>query len=112
MKIRKLQLEGYKVFDQLELDFTDPEGNTLDTVVLAGVNGSGKTSLLDLLEAIFSISSQYVSVPALPMALFPITTYEINKKLVNSCEELKITIEFSSSEIMNTVYFKKKMYWK
>jgi len=55
MKIRKLQLEGYKVFDTLELDFTDLEGNTLDTVVLAGVNGSGKTSLLDLLEAIFSI---------------------------------------------------------
>ena len=55
MKIRKLQLTGYKVFDELELDFTDLEGNTLDTVVLAGVNGSGKTSLLDLLEAIFSI---------------------------------------------------------
>ena len=55
MKIRKLQLTGYKVFDKLELDFTDLEGNTLDTVVLAGVNGSGKTSLLDLLEAIFSI---------------------------------------------------------
>jgi len=54
MKIRKLQLTGYKVFDELELDFTDLEGNTLDTVVLAGVNGSGKTSLLDLLEAIFS----------------------------------------------------------
>ena len=55
MKIRKLQLTGYKVFDELELDFTDLEGNTLDTVVLAGVNGCGKTSILDLLEAIFSI---------------------------------------------------------
>lgn len=52
MKIRKLELEGYKVFDTLELDFTDPEGNTLDTVVLAGVNGCGKTSLLDLFETI------------------------------------------------------------
>jgi predicted ATP-binding protein involved in virulence len=55
MKIRKLQLTGYKVFDELELDFTDLEGNTLDTVVLAGVNGCGKTSILDLLQAIFSI---------------------------------------------------------
>lgn len=58
MKIRKLELEGYKVFDTLELDFTDPEDNTLDTVVLAGVNGCGKTSLLDLLEAIFSIEEK------------------------------------------------------
>jgi len=100
MKIRKLQLTGYKVFDELELDFTDLEGNTLDTVVLAGVNGSGKTSILDLLEAIFSISSKYISIPALDITSLLVTTYEANKKLVGSCEELKITIEFSSSEIM------------
>jgi predicted ATP-dependent endonuclease of OLD family len=63
MKIRKLQLTGYKVFDELELDFTDLEGNMLDTVVLAGVNGSGKTSLLDLFEAIFSITEVDIQSP-------------------------------------------------
>ncbi|HIE01075.1 MAG TPA: hypothetical protein EYP59_12440 [Thiotrichaceae bacterium] len=54
MKIRKLNIENYKLFDNLELDFTDENGQTLDHIVLAGINGSGKTSLLELLKAIFS----------------------------------------------------------
>jgi ABC-type cobalamin/Fe3+-siderophores transport system ATPase subunit len=54
MKIRKLTIKNYKLFDNLELDFTDKNDQTLDTIVLAGVNGSGKTSLLALLKAIFS----------------------------------------------------------
>jgi len=54
MKIRKLTIKNYKLFDNLELDFTDENSQTLDTIVLAGVNGSGKTSLLELLKAIFS----------------------------------------------------------
>lgn len=55
MKIRKLHVKDFKVFDELELDFTDSDGDTLDVVVLAGVNGSGKTSILNLLQAIFSM---------------------------------------------------------
>ncbi len=54
MKIRKINLKNYKLFDNLELDFTDENGQTLDTIVLAGVNGSGKTSLLELLKEVFS----------------------------------------------------------
>jgi len=45
MKIRKLHIKNYKLFDNLELDFTDENGHTLDTIVLAGVNGSGKTRI-------------------------------------------------------------------
>ena len=48
MKIRKLKIKNYKVFDDVEFDFTDKDGNTLDTDVLAGVNGSGKTTVLEL----------------------------------------------------------------
>jgi len=87
MKIRKLQLEGYKVFDTLELDFTDLEGNTLDTVVLAGVNGSGKTSLLDLLDAIFSLK------------IIEVNTHRIEEEMVRGCESLKITVQLSLSEL-------------
>ena len=36
----------------MEFDFTDAEGNTLDTVVLAGVNGCGKTTVLELIREI------------------------------------------------------------
>jgi energy-coupling factor transporter ATP-binding protein EcfA2 len=49
MKITKLVLEGYRNFRERTLiDFTDPyTGVPLDRVVLAGSNGSGKTSVLD-----------------------------------------------------------------
>ena len=49
MKIKKLVVKNYKVFDHLELDFTDKNGEVLDTIVLAGLNGSGKTTVLELL---------------------------------------------------------------
>jgi predicted ATP-binding protein involved in virulence len=50
MKIKKLVVKNYKVFDHLELDFTDKNGQVLDTIVLAGLNGSGKTTVLELLR--------------------------------------------------------------
>jgi predicted ATP-binding protein involved in virulence len=49
MKIRKLHIKNYKVFDDLELDFTDANGKTLDKIVLAGVNGCGKTTILEII---------------------------------------------------------------
>jgi predicted ATP-binding protein involved in virulence len=53
MKIRKLHIKNYKVFNDLELDFTDAQGNTLDKIVLAGVNGCGKTTVLELIKNIY-----------------------------------------------------------
>jgi len=48
MKIRKICLKKYKMFSDVTMDFTDSNGKTLDTIVIAGINGSGKTSLLFL----------------------------------------------------------------
>jgi len=38
----------------VEFDFTDKKGNTLDTVVLAGVNGCGKTTVLEIIKTYFN----------------------------------------------------------
>ncbi len=54
MKIRKLHIKNYKVFDDLELDFTDANGNTLDKIVLAGVNGCGKTTVLEVIHNLYA----------------------------------------------------------
>ena len=56
MKIRKLHIKNYKVFNDLELDFTDANGKTLDTIVLAGVNGCGKTTVLEIIRKMFDLS--------------------------------------------------------
>ena len=38
MKLRKIKWANHPVLGSLELDFTSPEGNACDTVVIAGEN--------------------------------------------------------------------------
>jgi predicted ATP-binding protein involved in virulence len=47
MKICNIHLEDHPFFGTLDINLTDPNGNTLDTVVIAGINGSGKTTVLN-----------------------------------------------------------------
>jgi len=88
MKIRKLTIKNYKMFDDLELDFTDSNGNPLDLIVLAGVNGSGKTSLLSLLGRLFSQSSNRF-----------ISTLPLNDLSAIPCQELAMEVEFTSDQV-------------
>ncbi len=45
MKIRKIQIKKYKIFEDFEIDFTEND-KAQNLIVLAGINGSGKTTLL------------------------------------------------------------------
>jgi predicted ATP-binding protein involved in virulence len=54
MKINKIHLENHPLFGTMDIDFTEPDGKTLDTIVIAGINGTGKTTLL---ETIFEIGT-------------------------------------------------------
>lgn len=49
MKLRKIEWANHPVLGDLELDFTSLEGNACDTVVIAGENGLGKTTILETL---------------------------------------------------------------
>ena len=49
MKLRKLHIEDYKMFKDFDISFVDENDEPLPIVVLAGVNGSGKTSLLEMI---------------------------------------------------------------
>ncbi len=52
MKIRKLGIKNYKIFDEVMFDFTDEEGNVKNAIVIAGLNGTGKTTVLELINDI------------------------------------------------------------
>ena len=56
MKIRRILIKDHPVLGDLNLDFTDKNGNVYDTVVFAGENGSGKTTILTLLFDLLDIS--------------------------------------------------------
>lgn len=47
MKFRKITFEGDSILGSVTFDFTDPKGNTVDTIILAGENGCGKSYLLN-----------------------------------------------------------------
>lgn len=47
MKIRKIEFTNHPVFGDLKLDFTDANGKTLNTIIIAGENGVGKSLLLN-----------------------------------------------------------------
>lgn len=49
MRIRKVELQGHPILGNLKLNFTDEQGKTIDTIIFAGENGTGKTAMLDLL---------------------------------------------------------------
>jgi ABC-type cobalamin/Fe3+-siderophores transport system ATPase subunit len=47
MKFRKIIFEEHPIMGNISFDFTDKDGQTVDTVILAGENGCGKTVLLE-----------------------------------------------------------------
>ncbi|GHT78420.1 hypothetical protein FACS1894130_04960 [Spirochaetia bacterium] len=47
MRIRKIKFENHPVLGTLELDFTDKQGKTVNTIIIAGENGVGKSLILN-----------------------------------------------------------------
>ncbi len=55
MKIEKLHLIDHPFFGTIDIGLTDQEGKPLDTVVFAGINGSGKTTILNYIRELFTV---------------------------------------------------------
>ena len=64
MKIKSIKFKNHPILKNLELDFCDANGNAADTVIIAGENGTGKSSLLNYL---YSLSSTVVSAVSIVM---------------------------------------------
>lgn len=49
MKLKKLQIQGYKNLEDITIDFSNNNGTTL----LVGNNGCGKSNILEAISSIF-----------------------------------------------------------
>ncbi|NRT80941.1 AAA family ATPase [Clostridium beijerinckii] len=58
MKLEKIKFNNHEIFNDLEIDFKDNNGKTLDTIVIIGENGSGKTTLLKCIFDSFEIDER------------------------------------------------------
>ena len=47
MKIRKISFENNNILGNIKFDLTDKNGNTVDTIIIAGENGCGKSVFLN-----------------------------------------------------------------
>ena len=63
--IRKIKWNNHDILGDLELDFTKPDGSIYNTIVLAGENGTGKTTILETLSTFLNLGSieafEYIS---------------------------------------------------
>lgn len=58
-KIRKITFIDHPVLGNLTLDFCDVNGNAVDTVIFAGENGSGKSTILSTIYSVTSMEAVY-----------------------------------------------------
>lgn len=58
-KIRKIAFRGHPVLGNLSLDFCDAEGKSIDTIILAGENGTGKSSIINAIYMLVSRSVDF-----------------------------------------------------
>ena len=53
-KIRKISIEKHPILGDLTLDFCDNNGNAVDTVIFAGENGCGKSTIINFMYDIIT----------------------------------------------------------
>lgn len=110
MKVQSLQLRYFKKFRSSDLfDFTDPEtGLARDIIVLIGMNGAGKTSLLQAIAATLGTATGRLKEPSdLEWAGF---NYELLGNNWGGFEpEVTVNVQFSSSELQAVRDFQQKL---
>ncbi len=77
LKILSVAFVGHPVLGNLELDFCDESGNPADTILIAGENGTGKSSILEALYGIVSRSRRFFS--------NMVVVYQLDDCLLRAC---------------------------
>ena len=97
MKIQSLQLEYFKKFRQRDLDFTDSEtGLAKDLIVILGMNGSGKTSILQAIAATLGTATGRLSKISDLKHYWAGFNYELlSSNWVNFQPNVNLQVEFS-----------------
>ena len=88
MKIKSIELKNHDILGDIFLDFTDLNGRPLDTIILAGENGVGKSRILDLIFKFSEFKLEFDKSP----------TYK--KKIVVETSQLEIDILTTSGEVV------------
>lgn len=78
-KIRKVKFQEHPVLKNLELDFCDKDGKAVDSIIFAGENGTGKSTIIKML---YEVASHKVKCPM-------IVEFELEEKIFTISYYLK-----------------------
>lgn len=108
MKVRSVHLRNFKKFRDKFLDFTDSEsGLSKDLIVLLGENGSGKSTVLQVIAAAVGFATKRLESPK--ELDWPGFDLELADKSWQFPGVVEIQIEFSQDEILATSEFYEKV---
>jgi len=99
MKIAELRIKNYQQFKDITLDFTDLNGNPLNKICFIGRNGTGKSTILSLLNDIiynFTESRHFSNLVSFSLKIF------INDKFIYLFKNIHNNFYFSN-EIDNEI---------
>jgi predicted ATPase len=93
MKIKKVKWKNHDVLGNLELDFTNPTtGQAFDSIILAGENGTGKTSILETLSAFLNMGT---------FKPFDFIEYEIDGQVYKAIPQTEYPTQYSFFDLIN-----------
>lgn len=110
MKVQSVELKYFKRFrNPPRFDFTDPEtGLARDLIVLIGMNGAGKTSLLQAIAATLGVATGRLQ--KLSDLEWPGFNYELlGRNWGRFTPDVTLQVQFSSSEIQAVHEFHQKL---
>lgn len=109
MKVQSVELKYFKRFRSQKFDFTNSEtGLARDLVVLIGMNGAGKTSILQAIAA--TLGNATGRLQKLSDLDWPGFNYELlGKNWGRFTPNVRLTVQFSSSEIQAVHEFYEKL---
>ncbi len=108
MKVRSLELKSFKKFRHKKLDFTESDtGLVKDLIVLIGENGSGKSTILQVIASLLGYATKRLEDGS--MLDWPGFNLELADKSWQIPGSIKLDIEFIEDEISATRDFSKKV---
>ena len=115
MKIKSVHINKYKIFKDFKIDFCDTNGKVLDVVLLVGINGSGKTSLLEFIrdriqEEIYTTLDGKVTLIDEQGEEKELLDYEVNKPTVAYFKNIEDSISTKIAKATIIKYIDKFIY--